>query len=212
MKTGLVIAFIFGLGLVYVAMDNKKQTNMTFRQKVLRTFYPLIMKGSNKKIIDNKNNVIPAEDFYNLSVTLNDGSVLKMGTWKGKKICLVNVASDCGFTAQYEALEKIYSENKDRLVVIGFPANDFKNQEKQSDTEIASFCKKNYGVSFPIVKKGMVIKGSEQQAVYKWLSDKKLNGWNDQAPTWNFCKYIIDEEGVLIRFANSGVTPEAALQ
>jgi glutathione peroxidase len=212
MKTGLVIAFIFGLGLVYVAMDNKKQKSMTFRQKILKTFYPLIMKGTKKQIIGNKDNVLPVENFYAMSVTLNDGSILDMGTLKGKKILIVNVASDCGFTGQYEALEKIYSENKDRLVVIGFPANDFKNQEKQSDVEIGSFCKKNYGVTFPIAKKGVVIKTKGQQSVYKWLTDKNLNGWNTQAPTWNFCKYIIDEKGVLIRFTNSGVTPEAAFQ
>ena len=96
--------------------------------------------------------------------------------------------------------------------MIGFPANDFKNQEKKSDAEIGSFCKKNYGVTFPIAKKGIVINDKDQQPIYKWLTHKNINGWNDQSPTWNFCKYIIDEKGVLIRFANSGVTPEAAIQ
>jgi glutathione peroxidase len=93
------------------------------------------------------------------------------------------------------------------LVIIGIPANDFANQEKYSNEKIAGFCKINYGVTFPLAEKAIVIKNSNQLSLYKWLSEKSQNGWNDQAPTWNFCKYIIDENGTLTYFLNSSVSP-----
>ena len=104
-------------------------------------------------------------------------------------------------------LQKLYETNKDKLVVIGFPANDFKEQEKGTDNEIAAFCKKNYGISFPLAAKSSVIKGEQQNEIFKWLSDKKLNGWNDQQPTWNFSKYLVNENGVLINYFDPAVSP-----
>jgi glutathione peroxidase len=92
-------------------------------------------------------------------------------------------------------------------MIIGFPSNEFGNQEKGSNESIASFCKINYGVSFPLAIKGEVLKNGSQQEIYKWLTDTKLNGWNNQVPTWNFCKYLIDENGVLVDFFNSGIDP-----
>ena len=91
--------------------------------------------------------------------------------------------------------------------MIGFPANDFGEQEKGGDNDIASFCKKNYGVTFLLMKKSSVIKGGEQNQIYQWLTDPAKNGWNDQQPTWNFCKYLVDEEGTLRNFFGSSVEP-----
>ena len=120
---------------------------------------------------------------------------------------LVNTASDCGYTGQYDELQKLYEEYQNKLIVIGFPANDFKEQEKGSDEEIAQFCKINYGVTFPLIKKSSVIKGNSQNEVYQWLSNKNLNGWNDQQPTWNFSKYLINEEGALTNYFAPFISP-----
>jgi glutathione peroxidase len=130
-----------------------------------------------------------------------------LSAYKGKKIIIVNTASDCGYTGQYEELQKLYSQRKSEIVIIGFPANDFKQQEKGSNEEIASFCKKNYGVEFPLAMKATVIKNDQQHAIFKWLSDPAQNGWNTQAPSWNFSKYVLDEEGKLIGYFDPGVSP-----
>ena len=123
---------------------------------------------------------------------------------------LVNTASDCGYTGQYDDLQKLSEQYKDKLVVIGFPANDFKEQEKGTDEEIASFCKKNFGVSFPLMKKSRVIKGAGIKIKYlSGLPIRKKNGWNNQQPSWNFCKYIVDEEGRLTHFFGSTIEPLA---
>ena len=120
---------------------------------------------------------------------------------------LVNTASNCGYTDQYEALQKLYEEHKGNLVIIGFPANDFKEQEKGSDEEIAQFCRMNFGVSFPLMKKSVVIKKTEQNEIFKWLSDSVMNGWNNKPPSWNFCKYIVNEEGVLTNYFGASISP-----
>ena len=151
--------------------------------------------------------VVPPVPFYSLKAVLNDGSSFDMASLKGKKVLLVNTASECGYTGQYEQLQKLYSQRNPGLVVIGFPANDFKEQEKGSNEEIASFCKKNYGVTFPLIEKSVVIKTPQQNNVFQWLTDPAKNGWNSQAPTWNFCKYLVNEEGVLVDFFASGIEP-----
>ncbi len=191
----------------------KKSNSMTTRQKILKAGYPAMMwftklTGVNSKSITNKGVTAP-ESFYNLPATLIDDSTINLDQYKGKKILLVNTASDCGYTGQYEQLEKLYQQHREKLVILGFPANDFKGQEKGTDLAIASFCKLNYGVSFPLFKKSKVINGTDQNEIFKWLSQKNKNGWNEQAPTWNFCKYLIDEQGRLTHFFASSVEPSS---
>ena len=185
---------------------------MTFRQKIMRMLYPLILRltrfMSRKAVpVANSKNATPAKSLYDLSIELNNGSALSFESLRGKKILLVNTASSCGYTPQYAELQQLYEKNKERLVVVGFPANDFKEQEKENDAVIAAFCKTNYGVSFPLAKKNQVVKGSAQQAVFQWLTNKGLNGWNDCAPGWNFYKYLVDEEGKLSAVYPSAVSP-----
>jgi glutathione peroxidase len=185
---------------------------MTTRQKILKAIYPVVLffsklKNNDKKIRANKNNVQPKNSIYDLAVSLNNGDTLHFSSLKGKKILLVNTASDCGFTPQYHDLEILFQENKDRLVVIGFPANDFGAQEKGDDEAIADFCQVNFGVQFPLAKKSTVIKSPEQNIVFKWLTDKTMNGWNDQPPVWNFSKYLVDEHGVLTNYFDPSVAP-----
>lgn len=187
---------------------------MTFKQRILKITYPVWMwfnklTGKRSKIMENENQQRnPISSIYDLNITLNNGSILPLSSYRGKKMLLVNTASNCGFTNQYEDLQQLFSQYKQKLVVIGFPANDFREQEKGSDDEIAEFCKVNFGVNFPLAKKSSVIKGDQQNAVFKWLSDKNANGWNDQEPTWNFSKYLINENGKLIGYFDPGVSPQ----
>ena len=147
-----------------------------------------------------------SKSFYALSAEDINGEVISMNTYKGKKVLVVNVASRCGYTPQYEGLQKLYDTYGDSLVVLGFPSNDFMWQEPGSNTEIKKFCKTNYGVTFPMFSK-IHIKGRKQHPIYDWLSDSKLNGWNDDSPSWNFNKYLLDENGAIIELYGADVKP-----
>ena len=120
---------------------------------------------------------------------------------------LVNTASNCGYTNQYDELQELYKRFENKLVILGFPANDFKEQEKGSDEEIAQFCKVNFGVTFPLMKKSSVVKNTDQNDVFKWLTDAAKNGWNSQQPSWNFSKYLVNENGVLTNYFDPSVSP-----
>jgi glutathione peroxidase len=185
---------------------------MTYRQKVLKAIYPAWMwynrmTGKRSKVMSNDKPAAHSQSLYDLSVQLNTGNTLRFDSLKGKKILIVNTASNCGYTNQYEDLEKLHEKYQDKLAVIGFPANDFKEQEKGTDEEIAEFCKLNYGVQFPLAKKSTVIKGEQQNEVFKWLTDKSRNGWNEKQPSWNFSKYLINENGELIKYFDPAVSP-----
>lgn len=131
---------------------------------------------------------------------------INFNKYKGKKVVILNVASKCGYTPQYADWQAFHEKYGKKVVVLGFPANNFGGQEPGSDEEIATFCQKNYGVTFQMFDKVDVV-GENQAPLYKWLSDKSLNGWNDKAPTWNFCKYVVDEKGQLTHFFASKVKP-----
>ena len=203
------ILVLFSASIAILAIPNHQNKNMNTRQRILKKIYPILMKMSRKagKKITNASNQISLTPVYNIPIVLNDGSVLDLHQFKGKKILIVNTASDCGYTGQYEALEQLHQQQKDNLVIIGFPCNDFGNQEKGDNAAIASFCKKNYGVSFLLADKSIVVKKEGQHPLFTWLTDPAKNGWNKQAPTWNFCKYLIDENGNLVRFTDSNVEP-----
>jgi glutathione peroxidase len=154
----------------------------------------------------NTQNTKPPVDFYTLTAVANDGTVIDFHRFAGKKVLIVNTASDCGYTGQYDELEKLHQQYKD-LVIIGFPANDFKEQEKKDDASIAAFCKDKFRHYISTDAKTHVVKGAEQNAVFSWLSHKEKNGWCDQAPSWNFNKYIVSEEGVLLNYFNQTISP-----
>ena len=196
----------------YVAIINRNSKDMSLRQQILKAVYPLFksfnkISGKGTTILSNGNKTLPPFSFYDLSVVLNNGDTISMATLKGKKVLLVNTASDCGYTPQYTDLQRLYEEHKEHMQVIGFPANDFKEQEKGTDEEIAVFCKVNYGISFPITKKCSVIKGREQHEVFNWLTDKSKNGWNNKFPGWNFSKYLVNENGLLTNYFGPSVSP-----
>lgn len=177
----------------------------------MKIIYPLWMAftrlaGKRSSILKNNKTAKPGVSFYDLKAVMNNGQVLAFSSLKGKKVLMVNTASNCGYTNQYEALQELHEKFKDKLVVIGFPSNDFKEQEKGNDEEIAAFCKLNFGVTFLLAKKS-VVTGDDQNEIFKWLSDKNKNGWNDQQPTWNFSKYLVSEDGVLLQYFDPGISP-----
>ncbi|MBS1916314.1 MAG: glutathione peroxidase [Bacteroidetes bacterium] len=151
--------------------------------------------------------LIGTTSLYDFKVPALDGSTIDLAKYKGKKILIVNTASKCGFTPQYADLEKLYEKYKDKLVIIGFPANNFAQQEPGTNSEIKEFCMKNYGVSFPMAEKVDVI-GANIHPLFKYLTEeaKKL-GTTDPVIKWNFTKFLIDENGKLIAVFPSKVTP-----
>lgn len=154
----------------------------------------------------NKDRIKPVVSFYTLSATLNNGNKLSFEELKGKKVLIVNTASDCIYTAQYAELQQAHQVHGDQIAIIAFPANDFKEQEKGNDAEIAQFCAINYDVDFMIAKKSKVL-GAHANDVFQWLTQPEKNGWNRQVPQWNFSKYLIDEHGVLVSYSGPAVSP-----
>lgn len=183
---------------------------MTGKQTFMKFFYPAIeavgkLFKVNSKVLSSQ--TLANTSFYDLKPIMNNGKEYDFSLLRHKKVLIVNTASNCGYTAQYDDLEKLYGIEKDKLEIIAFPANDFKEQEKDDDETIASFCKINFGVTFPLMKKTVVVKREDQSNVYNWLTQKEKNGWNTQEPTWNFCKYLIDENGNLTHFFEASISP-----
>ena len=145
-------------------------------------------------------------DFYSLKATDIDGNEFSFESLKGKKVLIVNTASKCGFTPQYKELEELHQKYGDKLVIIGFPANNFMSQEPGTDEEIAEFCQKNYGVSFKMMSK-ISVKGDDMHPVYQWLTSKDKNGKLDSEVSWNFQKYMIDDKGQLVGYAKPKEKP-----
>jgi len=206
----IVIVLLIAVFALYVEIVNRHSKNMSYRQKILKAVYPAWMwltklTGKNTQALTGDKQ--PPVSFYSLNAILNNGDTLDFSVLKGKKVLLVNTASDCGYTHQYADLQKLADEYKDRLLVIGFPANDFKEQEKGSDEEIASFCKLNYGIRFPLARKSVVIRSAQQNPVFQWLTDPAKNGWNKKLPAWNFTKYLVSGEGKLTHYFGPSVSP-----
>jgi glutathione peroxidase len=150
----------------------------------------------------------PVQSFYDLQATTLEGEPFDFNQLKGKRVLIVNTASKCGFTPQYEGLEALYQAHKgDDFVILGFPCNDFGKQEPGSADEIGAFCQRNYGVSFQMMEK-VAVKGDEQHPVYAWLCNANLNGVGDHSVKWNFHKFLVDANGQLVASMRSAVKPD----
>ena len=142
-----------------------------------------------------------AQSVYDFNMKSIDGKDISLSQYKGKPIMIVNVASECGYTKQYKVLQEVHAQYGDKFVILGFPANNFGGQEPGSNEEIATFCEKNFGVSFQLFEK-ISVKGKDQHPLYQYLSNQA-----GQDPSWNFCKYVIDENGKFYKFYNSSASP-----
>jgi len=164
--------------------------------------------GTNNVTISNDSSVTPVakQSLYDFKVEGLDGNTIDFSSFKGKKILIVNTASECGFTKQYEGLEALYKKMDGKLVIVGFPANNLGGQEPGTNSQIKEFCKKNYGVTFPMAAK-ISVKGDDIAPIYKWLCNKSENGVLDAEIKWNFNKFLIDENGKLLYYFPSKVEP-----
>ena len=148
------------------------------------------------------------QNFHSFKVETLEGEPFDMSSLNGKKVLVVNTASKCGLTPQYEALQSLYEEyGGDDFVIIGFPANNFMNQEPGTHEEIREFCEENYGVTFPMMQK-ISVKGDDMHPVYQWLTQNSENGVMDSKVSWNFQKYLISEDGELVKVFNPKTKPD----
>ncbi len=152
--------------------------------------------------------MVNAQSIHSFKVNGIDGKQIDFASFKGKKILVVNTASKCGYTPQYEGLEKVYKQYKNKLVIIGFPCNQFGGQEPGTNEEIVSFCTKNYGVTFPLADK-IDVKGASIAPIYQWLTQKSKNGVVDANISWNFNKFLLDENGKMIAYFPSNIKPDS---
>ena len=181
----------------------KKIIMFTFASTVISGVFSMAFS---KNVIENEGIVNGSKSFYDLSISDINGEKINLEKFRGKKVMIVNVASRCGYTSQCRDLQSLYEKNKDKLEIIAVPCNDYGSQESGSNSEIKLFCETNYGVTFTMGSK-QKIKSSPISDLYRWLSDPKQNGWNSSLPSWNFCKYVINEDGQLTHFLRSGVSP-----
>lgn len=178
MKIILIIVVIAVLGMAFILKPAAKKANL---------------------------DAVP-KSFYELTVESIEGEPMKMADFAGKYVLCVNVASKCGFTPQYKPLQELYERYQDKLVVIGFPCNQFLGQEPGTEEEIAQFCEARFGVTFPLTEK-IKVKGSDQHPIYSWLTTKELNGVADAKVGWNFTKFLISPEGQWLATFASKVDP-----
>lgn len=167
--------------------------------------YNVLHRVSRKKVLSNLM-TRPIVSVYDIPLLDIKGNTTTLSAYKGKKILIVNVASECGYTPQYAQLQELHENRNADIAVLGFPCNQFGSQEPGSEEQITAFCSRVYGVTFPMFNK-VIVHGKGQHPLYHWLTDPSQNGWNSQAPDWNFCKYLIDEEGKLIHFFSPAVSP-----
>ncbi|WP_162052790.1 glutathione peroxidase [Pontibacter pamirensis] len=186
----LQAAALMGLLAVFVACQNSASQNLTSDSETMAT-----------ETTSNPN--AQTSDFYGFQMKTLDGRNVNFSDYKGKKVLLVNTASECGYTPQYAELQQLHEAHGNEVVVLGFPANNFGGQEPGSNEEIASFCQKNYGVTFPMFEKVSVV-GEDKHPLFTWLQQ---NAPNKEEPSWNFSKYLIDENGSVVAFYPSKVKP-----
>ncbi len=169
-------------------------------------FMSCALQANDKKTVPQIITPVTATSIYDFKVEALEGGTIDFAAFKGKKILIVNTASKCGYTPQYADLQKLYVTYKEKLVVVGFPANNFGGQEPGTSLEIRELCKSNYGVTFPMAAK-VSVKGDDIAPIYKWLCSKAENGVMDAEIRWNFGKFLLDENGRLMNYFPSKVTP-----
>ena len=160
-------------------------------------------------LISSSSLIYSQQSFYELDLKNIDGESINFNSFKGKFVLFVNVASKCGFTPQYKALEELYNEFKDKLIVVGVPCNQFGGQEPKDESEIKEFCSINYGVSFLLTEK-IDVRGGNKHPLYQWLTQKDKNGISNSNVKWNFQKYLVSDSGELINYFYSTTSPKTS--
>jgi glutathione peroxidase len=175
---------------------------------MIRIFLAVVILVASSFTTNNQpiNSVAAQPTIYQFKIEGLDGGTIDFASFKGKKILIVNTASKCGYTPQYEELQALYEKYKDQLVVVGFPANNFMGQEPGTNAEIKEFCKSKFNITFPMATK-ISVKGDDMHPIYQWLTSKEKNGVLDADVKWNFNKFLIGADGVMIAYFGSKVKP-----
>lgn len=194
-------------GVPLAANDPTNQTAQKAANAAIRPYKPKTMTDPypNKPGNPEKTTMQSTRSIHGFTVPALEGGEIDFGDFKGRKILVVNTASECGYTPQYKLLEELYKAKEDDLVIVGFPANDFGKQEPGTNADIADFCKKNYGVTFPMAGK-VVVKGEGQHALFQWLTSQDNPDFMGEIQ-WNFEKFLLDGNGHLVRRFRSAATP-----
>ena len=172
-----------------------------FKKTLITLLSIMTLTLNSQTSVDNSIHQFKVADIY--------GNIFDFSQLKGKKVMIVNTASKCGLTYQYEALQKLYSQYKDlNFVIIGFPSNDFLWQEPGSNDEIIEFCEQNYGVTFPMMSK-VIVKGTKKHPIYQFLTQKSKNNYKDSRVTWNFQKYLINQDGIIEKIISPRTRPDS---
>jgi glutathione peroxidase len=179
------------------------------RTQILRAFYPLLMKGLSRGEKGTVHYAPAHKQQHRLPIDIvsNLGLKVPLQELLDKNLLIVNTASLCGFSRQYEELQKLQYKYLGNLLILAFPSNEFKNQEPGSDAEIQNYCSINYDISFPLAAKTVVLPTENQHPLYRWLCSPDANGWNSQAPHWNFSKYLLNEQHQLLAYFGPAVSP-----
>lgn len=185
---------------------NKQHSSNSSTMKLAIIVLSIVLMGIFTKQSNSQEKVLDSKSIYDIRINSLMGEKIDLHEFKGKKILFVNVASKCGFTPQYEDLQKLHETYSDKLVLIGVPCNQFGEQEPGSAEEIESFCSKNYGVDFLMTEK-IDVKGDNQHPLYQWLTKKENNGVDNSTVKWNFQKYLVDENGDYLNFFYSITKP-----
>ena len=172
-----------------------------FKKTLITLLSIMTLTLNSQTSVDNSIHQFKVADIY--------GNIFDFSQLKGKKVMIVNTASKCGLTYQYEALQKLYSQYKDlNFVIVGFPSNDFLWQEPGSNDEIIDFCEQNYGVTFPMMSK-ITVKGTKKHPIYQFLTQKSKNNYKDSRVTWNFQKYLVNKQGQVEKIISPRTRPDS---
>lgn len=180
--------------------------SLTIKATNMKKLLPIVLLIACTSATVKYHDMQTTQSIHSFKIASIDGGTIDFSTFKGKKILVVNTASECGYTPQYEGLEKLYQQNKDKLVIVGVPSNDFGQQEPGTNEQIQTFCKKRYGVTFPLTTKVDVV-GDNTAPLYKWLTSKEQNGVLDATVKWNFNKFLLDENGKMLAYFPSKTEP-----
>ena len=206
-KAGLGLLLIAGTVAAFGLMSEPEKNVEPVKVKAPpAASAPATATPETPKLVADPNAEKEPSSLFDFTLKNIDGETQPLSAYKGKVILVVNTASQCGYTPQYEGLQKLYTENKDKgLVILAFPSNDFGKQEPGSASEIKSFCQKNYGVTFPVFEK-IIVSGPSPHPLYKWLAAQKAGG--PMTPKWNFSKYLVDSNGQVVAGYASKVKPD----
>jgi len=187
-------------------LNLKKMTSFVYSSVMFLSSLFGIRKIKTRPMVFSGESSSQRGSIYDITLKTIGGKTISLADYKGKKLLIVNTASKCGFTSQLEELQKFHEQYGNNVEVLGFPSDNFGGMEYKNNDHINNFCSRNYGVTFQLFSKSDVT-GPQRNELFKWLGCMEENGWNDKCPNWNFCKYLVNEQGELVSYYSSTISP-----